>query len=73
MRKKILIGSMLVLTLLLFMPSIPAIQQKIIEDKVIDDFVKKPDDEDIMKILKIRYAKGEITKEEFEQMKKDLE
>ena len=28
---------------------------------------------DPLKILKIRYAKGEITKEEFEQMKKDLE
>lgn len=26
-----------------------------------------------LKILKLRYAKGEISKEEFEQMKKDLE
>jgi len=26
-----------------------------------------------MKILKERYAKGEITKEEFDKMKKDLE
>ena len=33
---------------------------------------KKPE-EDLIKILKTRYAKGEITKEEFEQMKKDLE
>ena len=32
---------------------------------------KKPE-EDSMKILKSRYAKGEITREEFEQMKKDL-
>ena len=32
MKKKILIGSMLVLTLLLLMPSIPAIQQKSIEE-----------------------------------------
>ncbi len=34
MRKTILIGSILVLTLLLLMPSIPAIQQKIVEDKI---------------------------------------
>ena len=32
----------------------------------------KSDDEPLQ-ILKSRYAKGEITKEEFEQMKKDLE
>ena len=29
-------------------------------------------DENVLKILKIRYAKGEITKEEFEDMKKNL-
>jgi len=34
MNKKILIGSLLVLTLLLLMPSIPAIQQKTIEDAI---------------------------------------
>ncbi len=30
-------------------------------------------EEDALEILNIRYAKGEITKEEYEQMKKDLE
>ena len=34
---------------------------------------RKKLEEDSMKILKSRYAKGEITKEEFEQMKKVLE
>ena len=34
---------------------------------------RKKQEEDSMKILKSRYAKGEITKEEFEEMKKNLE
>jgi hypothetical protein len=44
MRKKILIGSMLVLTLLLLMPSIPAIQQKTINDRVLIEFVEELED-----------------------------
>ena len=47
MKKKILIGSMLVLTLLLLMPSIPAIQQKTIEDKAYSDFVEELKDVDL--------------------------
>jgi uncharacterized membrane protein len=31
------------------------------------------DNVDVLKIIRVRYAKGEITKEQFEQMKKDLE
>jgi len=41
MRKKILIGSTLVLTLLLLMPSIPAIQQKTIEEGIKQDIQEK--------------------------------
>ena len=40
MRKKILIGSLFVLALILTMPSIPAIQQKTIEDKAYSDFIE---------------------------------
>lgn len=32
-----------------------------------------PSSEEPLEIIKRRYAKGEITKEQFEQMKKDLE
>ena len=47
--------------------------EKILKDKT-EDLAKKSDKEDeAIKTLKLRYAKGEITKEEYEQMKKDLE
>jgi len=55
MKKKILIGSMLVLTLLLLMPSIPAVQQKTIEDKAYSDLVEQLDedvDADFIELLK---------------------
>ena len=58
MNKKILIGSLLVLTLLLLMPSIPAIQQKSIEDKAYSDLVeelKVADLEEIEELEKIRH------------------
>ncbi len=43
MRKKILIGSIFVLTLLLLMPSIPAIQQKTIEGRIHSNLVEQLD------------------------------
>ena len=46
MNKKILIGSILAVALLLLMPSIPAIQQQTIEDKAYSDFVEKFEDVD---------------------------
>ena len=58
MRKKIVIGSMLVLTLLLLMPSIPAVQQKTIEDKAYSDFIEELNDfnsNDIGKLNEIEH------------------
>jgi len=48
MSKRILIGSMLVLVMLLLMPSIPAVQQKTIEDKAYSDLVEKLKDLEVL-------------------------
>ena len=52
MKKKILIGSLLVLTLLLLMPSIPAVQQKTIEDKAYSDFVEELSDIKVLELIR---------------------
>jgi uncharacterized membrane protein len=35
--------------------------------------ISTPDIDDPLKVLKIRFAKGEITKEQYEEMRKTLE
>jgi hypothetical protein len=58
MKKKTLIGSIFVLTLLLLMPSIPAIHQKMVKDEMLSEI---SDDLDLKKItefkalMKIKY------------------
>ena len=42
-------------------------------DKVCKRDEKQNTDDEALKTLKSRYVKGEITKEEFEQMKKDID
>ncbi len=42
-------------------------------DSVKNKIVENHDDDEVIRILKIRYAKGEISKEEFHEIKKDLE
>ena len=55
MDKKILIGSMLVLTLLLLMPSIPAIQQNIVKDDINEKILSElPEDLDFKDIKYIK-------------------
>jgi len=45
---------------------------RIVQNSQARDRYQRPD-ETALDILKKRYAKGEITKEQFDQMKKDLE
>ena len=47
--------------------------KEILQNKSNKNKPNNKDEDDPLKILKIRYAKGKITKEEFEQMKKDIE
>jgi uncharacterized membrane protein YgaE (UPF0421/DUF939 family) len=42
-------------------------------EQTIKEIDKQKSSEETIKILKSRYAKGEVTKEQFEQMKKDLD
>ena len=51
MNKKILIGSMLVLTLLLLMPSIPAIECNVVNDEILSEISEDLDIKDIREIL----------------------
>lgn len=58
MKKKILIGTMLVLTLLLLMPSIPAVQQKTIEEGIRQGFQEKLDEIDLDDLKDIEVLDG---------------
>ena len=52
MNKKILVGSMLVLTLLLLMPTIPAIQNKVVKDEIKEKILSEiPDDINLRELL----------------------
>ena len=51
MRTKILLGSVLVLTLLLLMPSIPAIQHKVVKDEVVSEISEDFELEEIKELL----------------------
>ena len=54
MRKKLLLGSILVLTLLLLMPSIPALQHNIVRDDIKDRILSElPEDLDFREIKEL--------------------
>jgi len=58
MIKKTLVGSIFVLTILLLTPSIPAIQQKTIEDKAYNDFYNELQD---LNFKDVELLDGEMT------------
>ena len=50
------------------------IKSRNVNEEILETLKKSHESEkDPIKVLKLRYAKGEITKEQYEQMKKDLE
>lgn len=51
MNKRIIIGSVLVLTLLLLMPSIPAVQHNVVKDEILNDIQEKISLSDITELL----------------------
>ena len=57
MNKKILIGSMLVLTLLLLMPSIPSIQHKVVKDEIINELPENLYFKDVKEIKELEQIK----------------
>lgn len=57
MKKKILFGSIFVLILLLVMPSIPALQHKIIEKEKFNDLIEQLDFKDIREINELEQVK----------------
>jgi len=52
MNKKILIGSIIAVAMLLLMPSIPAIQHKVVKDDIINELPEDFDFENIIELLK---------------------
>ncbi len=60
MRKKILIGSIFVLTLLLLMPSIHAIQHKTVEDSIYNDLIEQFDLKNVKEIKRLERIKHPI-------------
>ena len=48
-------------------------QENISKEQLLQKEIEDYSDEDYLKILKMRYSKGEISKKKFESMKKNLE